>query len=294
MKNYYQTLGVIEGAEEIVIRAAYKALAQKYHPDKWKGSNEEANNRMASINEAYEILSDPIARKKYDQELFKKHDPRDSSTFGDEGESEQSSEVNEAWEMAISFFPGLTASYTFLKKISPRLANTFKFDITESKKFNDYENVKNLYADGYLIKFYGENSDIRNLAKQLLLKDFQDEAIKLNRMVRLMGSSISFDQVADRLLSENTKLIISKNPKENSIEVGDRAKIDTLYRDKVRKMLKNGEANRNQTKKIGEEFLGIRIEISEGFISNWFRFEFQGEKYKLDDLDMARFLINRI
>ncbi len=293
MKNYYQILGVIEDAEEIVIRAAYKALAQKYHPDKWNGSNEEANIKMASINEAYGVLSDPEARKKYDQELFKKHDPRDSSTFSDPGESEQPNEADEAWDMAISFFPGLTASYIFLKKISPRLANTFKFDISESKKFNDYENIKNLYADRYLIKFYGENGDIRNLAKQLLLNDFQDDAIKLNRMVRLMGASISFEQVTERLLSENTRLTISKNPKENSIKAV-RAKIDTIYRQKARKTLANGEVNRSQLKKYGEEFLGIRIEVSEGFISNWFRFEFKGEKYKLNDLDMTKFLINKI
>ena len=37
MKDYYRTLGVLDDAEDIIIRAAYKALAQRYHPDKWKG-----------------------------------------------------------------------------------------------------------------------------------------------------------------------------------------------------------------------------------------------------------------
>ena len=39
-KTYYQTLGVTPDAEDIVIRAAYKALSQRYHPDKFKGSVE--------------------------------------------------------------------------------------------------------------------------------------------------------------------------------------------------------------------------------------------------------------
>jgi len=34
-KDHYQILGVIQDAEDIVIKAAYRALAQRYHPDKW-------------------------------------------------------------------------------------------------------------------------------------------------------------------------------------------------------------------------------------------------------------------
>ena len=37
MKDYYCILGVIKSAEDIVIKAAYRALAQKYHPDKFEG-----------------------------------------------------------------------------------------------------------------------------------------------------------------------------------------------------------------------------------------------------------------
>jgi curved DNA-binding protein CbpA len=65
-KDYYRILGVLDDAEDIVIRAAYKALAQRYHPDKWTGNKDEANKRMSEINEAYGVLSDPVKRKQYD------------------------------------------------------------------------------------------------------------------------------------------------------------------------------------------------------------------------------------
>lgn len=65
-KDYYRILGVLDDADDVVIRAAYKALAQRYHPDKWTGSKDEANKRMSEINEAYGVLSDPIKRKQYD------------------------------------------------------------------------------------------------------------------------------------------------------------------------------------------------------------------------------------
>jgi len=60
-KNYYGILGVGPGAEQEVIKAAYTALARKYHPDTG-GSGQ----RMKEINESYEVLSDPQKRGRYD------------------------------------------------------------------------------------------------------------------------------------------------------------------------------------------------------------------------------------
>ena len=54
--NYYSVLGVLPTAEGIVIRAAYRALAQRYHPDKW-ADQRDAIRRMQEINEAYETLN---------------------------------------------------------------------------------------------------------------------------------------------------------------------------------------------------------------------------------------------
>ena len=71
MKDYYRTLGILDDAEDIIIKAAYRALAQRYHPDKWSGNQDEATKRMAEINEAYSVLSDTSRRKKYDEEFFK-------------------------------------------------------------------------------------------------------------------------------------------------------------------------------------------------------------------------------
>jgi DnaJ-class molecular chaperone len=67
-KNYYGTLGVLPTAEPIVIRAAYRALAMKYHPDKWTGDKATAERRMREINQAYEILSDEQSRARYDRQ----------------------------------------------------------------------------------------------------------------------------------------------------------------------------------------------------------------------------------
>jgi len=65
--DFYAILGVHPSAEDIVIRAAFKALAQRYHPDRFNGSNDEAHRRMADLTNAYETLSDPARRRKYDR-----------------------------------------------------------------------------------------------------------------------------------------------------------------------------------------------------------------------------------
>ena len=65
--DFYSVLGVLPEAEDIVVTAAYRALAQRYHPDRWKGDPEEAHRRMSAINEAYATLKDPKRRSEYDR-----------------------------------------------------------------------------------------------------------------------------------------------------------------------------------------------------------------------------------
>jgi hypothetical protein len=65
--DYYVILGVHPTAEDIVIRAAYKALAQRYHPDRFPGPKDEAHRRMSDLTKAYEVLADPVRRPKYDR-----------------------------------------------------------------------------------------------------------------------------------------------------------------------------------------------------------------------------------
>lgn len=68
IKNYYQMLGVAKNAAEEEIKAAFRKLAKKYHPDAHPG-DEECEQKFREINEAYRILGDAEQRKKYDEEL---------------------------------------------------------------------------------------------------------------------------------------------------------------------------------------------------------------------------------
>jgi curved DNA-binding protein len=65
-KDYYQTLGVPRGAEAEDIKKSFRKLAREFHPDVAK-DKKRAEEKFKEINEAYEVLSDPVKRKKYDE-----------------------------------------------------------------------------------------------------------------------------------------------------------------------------------------------------------------------------------
>jgi curved DNA-binding protein len=65
-RDYYETLGVSKTASEDEIKSAFRKLARKHHPDVAK-DKKTAEEKFKQINEAYEVLSDPEKRKKYDQ-----------------------------------------------------------------------------------------------------------------------------------------------------------------------------------------------------------------------------------
>ena len=65
-KDYYQVLGISRSASADEIRAAYRKLALKYHPDRNPG-DKQAEEKFKEMNEAYQVLSDPQKRARYDQ-----------------------------------------------------------------------------------------------------------------------------------------------------------------------------------------------------------------------------------
>lgn len=69
-KDYYKVLEVPNDADERTIKRKYRALTKQYHPDKSTAqgiTKEAAEKKMAAINEAYEVLSDPELRARFDR-----------------------------------------------------------------------------------------------------------------------------------------------------------------------------------------------------------------------------------
>jgi DnaJ family protein C protein 3 len=68
-KDYYKVLGVSRDADAREIKKAYRKLTKQYHPDKYRGdmTAEQIQKKMSEINEAYEVLSDPALKERFDR-----------------------------------------------------------------------------------------------------------------------------------------------------------------------------------------------------------------------------------
>lgn len=97
-QDYYEVLGVARDAEADVIKKAYRKLALKWHPDRHQNGEEEdakqAEAKFKGISEAYEVLSDPEKRKKYDR--FGEHWQQGQDFQPETGQQSMSKEEFEA------------------------------------------------------------------------------------------------------------------------------------------------------------------------------------------------------
>ena len=93
-RDYYKTLGVNKSSSQDEIKSAYRKLAMKYHPDRNQG-DASAEDKFKDINEAYQVLSDPDARAKYDQlgssyQTWKQHGGQGDFNWNDWTRQQQS------------------------------------------------------------------------------------------------------------------------------------------------------------------------------------------------------------
>jgi curved DNA-binding protein CbpA len=74
--DYYAIVGVRPDAAPEAIRAAYRELARRYHPDTTTLPKSEAANRFIELQEAFDVLSDPERRSRYDDERAPAPEPK--------------------------------------------------------------------------------------------------------------------------------------------------------------------------------------------------------------------------
>jgi hypothetical protein len=102
MGTHYTNLKIAEDAPDEVVRAAYRALALRYHPDKNPG-NADTGRTMQIINDAYATLSDPDKRKEYDASLARRR--LELPLIGEPAGFEPETEIESVWDPDPHFAP---------------------------------------------------------------------------------------------------------------------------------------------------------------------------------------------
>jgi len=202
-KDYYAILGVLPIAEDVVIRAAYKALAQRYHPDRFEGATEDAQRRMAEINEAYSVLSDHAKRTEYDELRGSNTQAGDSYFNGDADDAPPHYDPLERdWIVALKYFPDLQDLESHLAKISWRLAYSFKAYLLDEKQFENRKRVADTMEAKFLELYFGTNPTLVSFARKLIDGGHKRAAKALNEAVRILGSNIDPDRVINQIKGE--------------------------------------------------------------------------------------------
>lgn len=186
-KDYYGILGVVPEAEEVVIRAAYKALAGRYHPDK---VGEDGNSRMIQLNEAWEVLSNREKRREYDQ--LRKRVFSSDQVFGDDTEDLLVTEdpLEEDWKFAVSYYNDLNTIEKRLRKISWRLAYSYKANMISEKNYDLRNKIAKDMENRFLESYFGTNKEVLGFAKKLIFEVNDKVLLKqLNMAIMKLGDS---------------------------------------------------------------------------------------------------------
>jgi curved DNA-binding protein CbpA len=193
--DHYSVLGVLPTADDVVIRAAYRALAQRYHPDKWRADPKEATEKMAEINAAYSILSDAEKRREYDQEQrrFSESEPY----FGANGIDEEPvhDPLLKKWQIATSVYPDLVTLDKSLATYSWRVASAFRAYLLETKDFENRITIAAGIEREYLERYFGKNVVVQKYAKKLLYSGHKAIALELNKIVSVLGSNADHNRI---------------------------------------------------------------------------------------------------
>ena len=286
-KDYYRILGVLEDAEDIVIKAAYKALAQKYHPDKYQGDAKHADERMKEINKAYAILSDVTARKKYDTERGKPEYEDDTTEDSDD----LLHTLDKDWSDATEYFPDLVGLAFQLSKFSKQLEYTFKVIVIEKKDFNNRAQLAKSLKHSYLEKYFGTNKDIHEFAEEMIRENRRDILQQLNRAVNLLGSYV------------DPKIIINKILKEMELQGAPNKEAQRKYNpqsyilnDYASKLLAIPESRFDYNQTYVEYAVGFLsnqgvIINDTGFFTPKYEFSLYGKNYELSSSGLIDFAI---
>lgn len=208
--DHYQTLGVMPEAEQIVITAAYRALASRYHPDRWKGDKDEATRMMSRINVAYGVLGDAEKRKAYDASRGPARSAFSEQTDETEDAFEEAiHDYDERWETACSVYPDLKNLREKLAKTSRILAFNFVVRILETKQFENRDRLATQMERSFLERHFGSNQKIIEYTRSLIQYGERDAIRYLNKLVDVLGDGADAQKIIDtvnsRYFTDNVK-----------------------------------------------------------------------------------------
>lgn len=279
MQNYYQVLGIHTAAEDIVVKAAYRVLVQKYHPDKWREEPAFAHSKMAELNEAYAVLSDPVLRRNYDVKIGT--DDYVNSEYQEDLNQGFDNEISDAWSIALDFYPKIEECYRELRRVNVMLANSFKLYLVENQIFSKCEVISKEMEGNFLRRYFGSDKKILKIVKELILAGDRDAVRKINKYVRIMGKDVSADDILSKI-----QTVLGGNPSNFYTFTED------IFKDhQILKLMKRILNISNPANEAVSLLRLLKCEVRSGYFdAKWmWQFKFNGESFLLTPDQLIEF-----
>lgn len=178
-RTYYDVLGVSQESPLVVIKAAFRALAKEYHPD--SGSEAASDpERFIELQDAYATLSDDAARNAYDAAL------REALAAGQGEAAPQPAAHPSETALQVPVVPesgALTAVHARLMLYSEELAAGFREAVQAGRSEEELLAFAEHIEEQFLKEYFGEEQDVRVLAKLLLLRCRKAAVLELNELL---------------------------------------------------------------------------------------------------------------
>ena len=138
MTDYYKILGVSEDADAKEIKAKYRKLAMKYHPDR-NPDDKKAEEMFKAISEAYEILGDENKRKEYDEKRKNKRNSNNSQRFDGKKSSRAEQNSESAKRGAEAFFRNFSANPNDIKNMFESAFDVNNMSSSDKDKMREHK-----------------------------------------------------------------------------------------------------------------------------------------------------------
>lgn len=186
-RTYYDVLGVSPETPSVVLKAAFRALAKEYHPDSSADAAADPD-RFIELQDAYAVLSDPVSRSAYDNAL------REALPEDGHAVPEDTADI-QVPAPATPETPALQSVHARFMLYSDELAAGFREAMRSGRSEEQLLAFADRMEDQFLMEYFGEDHNVRALAKILLLRCRKDAVLELNELI---GASAGLPAAARR------------------------------------------------------------------------------------------------
>ncbi len=182
-KDYFAVLGLSPHADPDVVKAAYRALAKKYHPDRQAGSGGAVRDKFHELQEAYELLRDEQQRRHYIG-LRERAEQRRRAAAAHHARPVMLLRLDDRWEHLVREFPSTGRDHARFCLISPRLGQQFKLTILGTENPASFACIAARMERRFYWRHFSCHCDLHILARKLAHRRRRHALRELSREIR--------------------------------------------------------------------------------------------------------------